>query len=98
MNDKILTITTSSGFEYHIDRDNLDDMEIFEDLMTMEDPDTPQVKRTFATNRVFQRMLGDEQKQALEAFLKLKEGRVRISTYQREILEIFQGMDEAKKK
>lgn len=98
METKTFTVTTSIGFEYHIDKDNLDDMEVFNDLMIMEDPETPQVKRTFATNRVFEKLLGEEQKKDLEKYLKEKEGRVRISTYQKEIVEIFRAMDEGKKK
>lgn len=98
MENNIFTATTSSGFEYKIDKDNLDDMEIFNDLMIMEDPETPQVKRIFATNRVFQTLLGDEQKKALDEFLKNKDGKVRISVYQKEITEIFHAMDENKKK
>ena len=96
--DNTYTITTSSGFTYEVDRDAFDDMEIFEDLIVMEDPDVPQAKRLFATNRVFRKMLGPEQTKKLDAFLKERDGKVRISAYQREIKDLFTSLDESKKK
>ena len=96
--DKVMKITTSIGFEYEIDRDILDDMELFEDLMTIEDPDAGKVERTRATNRIFQRLLGDEQKKRLDDFLKARDGRVRFSAYQREIFDVFASMSGDKKK
>lgn len=98
MENTFFTVTSSSGFEYKIDKDNMDDMEIFEDLMVMEDPEEPQVKRTMALNRVFQKVLGKEQKEKLDAFLKERDGKVRISVYQKEIGEVFAAMNESKKK
>ena len=92
------TVVTSSGFEYVVDRDALDDMEIFEDLMTMEDPDALRPVKMRATNRVFRALLGEEQKKRLDEFLKEKEGKVRISSYQREIIELFRSMNASKKK
>ena len=98
MTDKIFTAKTSSGFEYKIDKDNLDDMEVFNDLMIMEDPETPQVKRIFATNKVFRTLLGEDQKKALDEYLIKRDGKVRISVYQQEMMEIFRAMDDSKKK
>jgi len=97
-NKNTYTITTSSGFTYEVDKDAFDDMEIFDDLMLMEDPDVPQAKRLFATNRVFRRMLGEKQRKALDEFLRARDGKIRISAYQKEIQELFTGLDEAKKK
>ena len=98
MDNKLIKIQTQSGFDYEIDRDAMDDMELFEDLVTMEDPEVIQAKRLAATNRVFAKLLGDEQKARLNAFLKERDGKVRISAYQREIREIFEAMNDDKKK
>ncbi len=98
MEDKKMTFTSSNGFTYEISRDALDDMEIFDDLITMEDQNASEAQRIFATTRVFRKMLGDEQKKALDTFLREKDGKVRISAYQREIRELFTGLNESKKK
>ncbi len=97
MEDKF-NITTSSGFEYEIAEDVLDDMEMFEDLIILEDPDEPQFRKVAATNRMFVKMLGPEQKTKLDRFLKERDGKVKISVYQKEIREIFQSMNKDKKK
>ena len=98
MEDNIFTVTTSSGFEYRVDKDALDDMEVFEDLMTMEDPNATKPEKMRATNRAFRLLIGDEQKKKLDAYLKERDGRVRISAYQREIVELFRSMNDGKKK
>ena len=98
MDDKIIKVQTQSGFQYEIDKDAMDDMELFEDLVTMEDPEVIQAKRLAATNRVFNKLLGEAQKNKLNAFLKERDGKVRISAYQREIREIFEAMNDDKKK
>lgn len=91
------TIKTSSGFEYTIDPEAMDDMEVFEDLMAMENPDNNDAVKIAATNRVFRHILGASQQKELNKFLKSKEGKVKISSYQREIKEVFQGLGELKK-
>lgn len=89
-------ITTTSGFEYEIDPDALDDMEVFEDLMAMENAENNDAVRVAATNRVFRHILGVNQQKALNKHLKAQEGKVKISTYQREIKEVFQRLGELK--
>ena len=42
-------------------------------------------------------ILGSSQQKELNKFLKAREGKVKISTYQREIKEVFQGLGELKK-
>lgn len=98
MEDKAYTVTTSSGFEYTIDKDALDDMEIFDDLMTIEDPEASKPERMRATKRVFQKLLGEEQKERLNEFLKKRDGKIRISAYQKEIRELFARINDDKKK
>ena len=98
MEDTTYKITTSSGFEYVVDKDAMDDMELFEDLMTLEDPEAAKPERMRATNRIFHRLLGNEQKERLNAYLKERDGKVRISVYQREILELFAAIKDGKKK
>ncbi len=90
-------ITTSSGFTYQIEPDAMDDMEVFEDIMTMENPDNNDAVKISATNRVFRYILGDKQKKELDKYLKQKEGKVKISTYQKEIKEVFQKLGELRK-
>lgn len=90
-------IRTTSGFEYNIDPEAMDDMEVFEDIMTMENPDNNDAVKIAATNRVFRHILGTSQQKELNKFLKAKEGKVKISTYQREIKEVFQQLGELRK-
>lgn len=90
-------ITTASGFEYEIDPEAMDDMEVFEDIMTMENPDENEAVKVAATNRVFRHVLGAPQQRKLNRYLKEKEGRVKISTYQNEIREVFQRLGELRK-
>ena len=92
------TITTSCGFTYEIDNDVLDDMEIFDDLIMMDDPEVNQAQRMAASTRVFRRLIGEDQRKKLDAYLKEKDGKVRISAYQREVMEIFSKVNEDKKK
>ncbi|MBP5170334.1 MAG: hypothetical protein ILP14_14220 [Oscillospiraceae bacterium] len=91
------TIKTSSGFEYEIDPEAMDDMDVFEDIMMMENPDNNDAVKIAATNRVFRHILGPTQQKALNKHLKALEGKVKISTYQREIKEVFQQLGELKK-
>lgn len=93
----IVKVTSENGLEYTIDQDVLDDMELFEDLMTIEDPEATAVEKTRATNRVFDCLIGAEQKAKLDAFLKERDGRVRFSEYQKEIASVFSGLKTAKK-
>lgn len=98
MEKKTIAITSTSGFTYEVDKDAFDDMEIFDDLLLMEDPEVSQAKRLHAMTRVFRRMIGEEQKTALDAFLKERDGKIKISEYNKEIRDLFAGLNEDKKK
>lgn len=92
------TVTTSTGFKCVPNRDALDDIEVFDDLMIMDDPDATNHARVRATNRVFEVLMGDKQLKALKDHLIKLDGRVKITAYQREQNEIFAEAAKAKKK
>jgi hypothetical protein len=71
-----------NGFEFEIDERNLDDMRFIEDLAAMDD-------NPLIMPRVFEKMLGKEQKEALYKHLE-KDGRVSIADFSAAITEIFE--------
>ena len=92
------SITTSTGFKCIPNREALDDMEIFEDLMTMDDPEATYHAKVRATERVFYALMGDKQLDALRKHLADMDGKVKITSYQREQNEIFAEAAKLKKK
>lgn len=92
------TVTTESGFTCEIAYDALDDIAVFEDLVKMEDPEVPEPVRFLAQKHVLEMMLGQEQFKNLQQHLKEREGKVKTSSFFRELREIFRGFTESKKK
>ena len=93
--------TSSSGFEYSLDLDVLDDWDIWENELTvMEDKDAPTKVRDAATKKVFIALIGGEDEfDRLKAFLKEQDGqRVRRTAVVREMTEVFKGATPDKKK
>lgn len=78
---------TKSGFEFEIDKDRLDDWELVERMTSMDENDPKGYMQIVID------MLGADQYQALKDFLRVKEGRVRITSMKREMDEIFNHVD-----
>lgn len=75
--------TTSSGFQFEVDRKSLDDYELLEDLADMTEG------REGKIVSVINRLLGEEQKSRLKEHLRDEDGRVPASAMTNEILDIF---------
>lgn len=81
---------TSSGFEFNLDEEALDDMEVLEWLIEMDNGDVAHLKDMLV------RLLGDEQKKALYNHCR-KNGRVSAKAVLREVGEIFKESGEQAK-
>lgn len=79
---------TRSGFDFTIDQDLLDDMELIE-LLAEAMGENP-----FVFPKVIEKLLGKEQKQALYAFLKEKDGRVSVKTVGEAVADMFAAAGE----
>ncbi|WP_432334156.1 hypothetical protein [Coprococcus comes] len=85
-----MTGKTTSGFEYEIDGESLDDYELLEDLCELDNG------KTAKTTSVLNRLLGKEQKDRLKEHLRTESGRVPVSKMMIEIGEIFNSVKEGK--
>ena len=92
------TIKTKSGFEYQVEEDAMDDLEVFDAIRAASDPDLSGMEKTAAFFRAFQGIIGDEQDKALREYLKEKNGKVKTSDYRKEIDDFFTNLNKPKKK
>ena len=81
---------TSSGFEYELDEEALDDYELLEDLCGLDEGD---IAKAIG---VLDRLLGVEQKNRLKEHLRTESGRVPTSKMMIEIGEIFNSAQAGK--
>ncbi len=81
---------TSTGFEYKLDDEVLDDWELLKLLKKIDKGEGDLIID------LVPRLLGDEQAQQLENHLIKLEGKVKISSMSREIGEIMNGSKELK--
>lgn len=73
---------TSTGFEFEIDEQKLDDMEFLDALAEVDE-------NSLALSKIIKIMLGDEQRKKLYDHLRTDEGRVPIKAVSGEIAEIM---------
>lgn len=81
----------SNGFELEIDENGLDDWEILEILCDLDEGKFGKMPKVFSA------LIGEEQFVALKAYLKEKDGKVRISAMQNVLAEMFATLKEGKK-
>lgn len=81
---------TSSGFEFELEEDILDDYELLETLQKIDEGETGHV-----TGMVIQ-LLGEEQKEALKNHVRSVSGRVSAKRLMEEVSEIFQSCNAGK--
>lgn len=81
---------TSSGFEYELNEEALDDYELLEDLCEMDAGNMAKM------SSVMNRLIGTEQKERLKEHLRMENGRVPASKMMNEIGEIFGNVKEGK--
>ena len=86
----MLTGTTSSGFEYSLDEDTLNDMELV-DLMVEVQKDSENIR---ATMEFYERIIGTEQKKRLYDHLRDENGRVPVKQYFLECTEMVKALKE----
>lgn len=81
---------TTSGFEFELQQEALEDYELLEALHQMD-------KGNFlAIPEVATRLLGEEQKNRLKEHLRGADGRVSLKKISHEIIDIFQSSQELK--
>ena len=83
---------TDSGFEFEIDENSMNDMEVVDALARMIDNDL------LAMPILSDKMLGKDQKKRLYDHIRRDDGRVLIEDFTKEILDIFAKGGEATKK
>lgn len=76
---------TSSGFEYELNEEALDDYGLLEDLCEMDAGNMSKM------SSVMNRLIGAEQKERLKEHLRTENGRVPMSKMMIEIEEIFKN-------
>ena len=81
---------TSSGFEYELNEEALDDYELLEDLCEMDAGNMSKM------SSVMNRLIGAEQKERLKEHLRTENGRVPMSKMMIEIEEIFKNAKKEK--
>lgn len=81
---------TKSGFAFKYDADRMDDMELFEKFAAADKGDPAQAKAGL------EMLLGEDGVKSLYAHLKAQEGRVRWSSFYRELVEIANYSPEGK--
>lgn len=74
--------TTTSGFSYEIEKDSLDDYELFELIASGDFTAVP---------KVIERILGEEQKKRLLESLRGENGRVKMTDMEKALFDIFQN-------
>ena len=87
---KKLKGTTSSGFEFKIKEEALDDIEFLE-MLTESDDDDP-----LALIKLIQKLLGEKQKARLYEHLRGEDGRVPATAVVAEVDDMFKQIKELK--
>ena len=87
----MLTGTTSSGFDWKIEEDALDDMELLDALSEID------AGKLDSVSAACLHLLGKEQRAALYNHRRDEKGRVRISAVSDELGEILMGLRDGKK-
>lgn len=82
--------TTESGFDFEIDEDALDDMELLEDLCALDRGELDVLPA------VLGRIIGENQKKALYDHVRNEKGRVPTTAVVNEIKSIFEAAKETK--
>ena len=77
--------TTTTGFEFEINEEELDDMRILDMIVEMADGDLAKL------SPLVKKVLGEEQRERLYAHLEEKEGRASLARVSDEINEIFEA-------
>lgn len=96
--ENIFTLTTESGFEYKVNENAFNKLEVFEKLVELRKPGTHKIEQRALNIELFDMIIGDEQKAALRAFLKERDGELLITEYEKEINDFFVKYQQLRKK
>lgn len=87
--------TTSTGFEYEIETEALNDMEVVDSLVDMMDSDEDEIKAMKSIKKLIDKVLGAKQKKALYDHVNTN-GRIPIEKVNAEFLEILSSTKSGK--
>lgn len=98
MEENKTVVTTTSGFECEVNMDVMDDVDVFEDLVLIQTEGTPLEVVMAANMRIFKAMIGEDQYKSLKDHLKkIEGGRAKLTSFQRELTEVFAFLKDKKK-
>lgn len=88
--ETVITGKTKTGFEYEIDKKILNDYELLEEIDNIG-------KNPLIIIRLLKRLLKEEQLEKLKEHIRNEEGIVPIDKMEKELEDIFDGINEIKK-
>ena len=88
--EKVITGKTKTGFEYNIDKKMLNDYELLEEIDNIG-------KNPLIIIKLLKRLLKEEQLEKLKEHIRNEEGIVQIDKMEKELTDIFDGINEIKK-
>lgn len=87
----MITGKTAKGFDFAVQDDVLDDMELLEGLISLDNGEVSHLTDTLEA------LLGKEQKKALYEFLRGENGRVKATDVMAAVAEIFAALSDKSK-
>nr|DAK25821.1 MAG TPA: hypothetical protein [Caudoviricetes sp.] len=88
--ETVITGKTKTGFEYEIDKKILNDYELLEEIDNIG-------KSPLIIIKLLKRLLKEEQLEKLKEHIRNEEGIVQIDKMEKELTDIFDGINEIKK-
>ena len=88
--ETVITGKTKTGFEYEIDKKILNDYEFLEEMDNIG-------KNPLIIIKLLKRLLKEEQLEKLKEHIRNEEGIVQIDKMEKELTDIFDGINEIKK-
>ena len=88
--ETVITGKTKTGFEYNIDKKILNDYELLEEIDNIG-------KNPLIIIKLLKRLLKEEQLEKLKEHIRNEEGMVPIDKMEKELEDIFNGINEIKK-
>jgi len=88
--ETVITGKTKTGFEYEIDKKILNDYELLEDIDNIG-------KTPLIIIKLLKKLLKEEQLEKLKEHIRNEEGIVPIDKMEKELIDIFDGINEIKK-
>lgn len=88
--ETVITGKTKTGFEYEIDKKILNDYELLEEIDNID-------KNPLIIIKLLKRLLKEEQLEKLKEHIRNEEGIVPIDKMEKELIDIFDGINEIKK-